>query len=228
MKTVSCIIPAYNEGSHIAGVLEAVAGHPLISEVLVIDDGSTDNTREVASAFLSDTVRLISQEKNGGKSAALTHGIREASGELLLFLDADLLNLDQACVTDLLTPVLEGKADISISLRKNTLAPWHWIGLDYISGERVIPKELLLPELERIETLRPFGVEVFINSIFIRENVRMAIVSWPRVISPFKAAKDGLWSGITGDVKMMRDIFSTMSPLECLRQIYIMRYMLSI
>ena len=64
---LTCIIPAYNEAARLGRVLEAVIGHPMIDEVLVVDDGSSDATSEVARGYLRDggSVRLITLETNG-------------------------------------------------------------------------------------------------------------------------------------------------------------------
>ncbi len=228
MKTVSCIIPAYNEAPRVAAVLEAVAGHPLLSEVLVIDDGSTDETAAIADSYKKQGVTLLRQEKNCGKTAALVRAIRESRCELLLFIDADLENLTRAEITSLLSPVLENRADVSISLRKN--APFHYrlLGLDFISGERVLYKKIIEHELNTMEKLKPFGLEVFLNRIFLKKKLRIAIVRWPTVNSPYKYRKVGIIKGILGDMKMSHDILDTVSLYEILHQMYVMRFILAI
>jgi glycosyltransferase involved in cell wall biosynthesis len=73
---ISCIIPAYNEGNRIEAVLKIIQNHPLINEVIAINDGSTDDTASVIKKFKN--VRLIDLKKNGGKASALAAGIRKA------------------------------------------------------------------------------------------------------------------------------------------------------
>ncbi|HHC30193.1 MAG TPA: glycosyltransferase family 2 protein, partial [Rhodobacterales bacterium] len=123
---ISCIIPAYNEGARIGAVLQAVAGHPMIDEVLVIDDASRDNTAEVAAQFATGAngVTLIRQPQNGGKTKALATGFAAMRGTHVLLLDADLIGLTAADVTALIAPVMAGEADMTISLRGNS--PWPW------------------------------------------------------------------------------------------------------
>ena len=115
MKKVSCIIAAYNESERIGGVLDAIENHPLIEEVIVIDDGSKDNTSEIVSKRKG--VKLITLTKNRGKSFAVVTGIRESKHDHLFMLDADLVGLSADDVTRLIQPILNGEADISISLR---------------------------------------------------------------------------------------------------------------
>ena len=217
---VSCIIPAYNEGARIGAVLQAVAGHPLIDEVLVIDDASRDNTAEVAAG--ADGVTLIRQPQNGGKTRALAAGFKAMRGTHVLMLDADLIGLTPDDVTALIAPVEAGKADMPISLRGNSPWPWRAIGLDYISGERVMHRDLL-PPLEALPGLANFGFEVYLNERVVAAQARLCVVPWPGVKSPAKAAKQGLWGGIKADAAMMLDIFRTIPAPRLLRQIVAMR-----
>ncbi len=219
--TLTCLIPAYNEEARIAAVLAAVLGHPLIDEVLVIDDGSRDATSAVVARH--PAARLITLTLNGGKTAALARGLAEAQGDLILLVDADLVGLSPDHLTALITPVRDGHADISISLRDNAPFPWRWIGLDYISGERVLKKSFLSGHEATLRTLPKFGFEVFLNSLIVAQNSRIAVTRWPGVISPLKSAKYGLWAGVKADAKMMSDLFRAVPPLGLLRQIQNMR-----
>jgi len=211
MIKISCIIPAYNEGTRIADVLRVVSGHALVDEIIVIDDGSVDDTRDVVGAFKN--VRLIVHEKNKGKSVAVHTGISASAGEFIFLLDADLVGLTKENISHLLESVLEGHADVSMSLRGNAPKIWRMIGLDYISGERVFPKKMLEGHLNRILSLPGFGLEVFLNRLIIKNRFRIAVVEWNNVDSPYKHTKYGRWKGLKGDVKMMRDIFRTVTPL---------------
>src|SRR5712691_8040236 len=159
MESVSCIIPAYNEGTRIANVLSAVVSHPLLEEIIVVDDGSTDETRAVAKRF-SD-VRVLVQSANTGKSAAICAGVLASTSPLLLFLDADLVGLTRMDVSELVSPVLWKEADATISLRSDALLPWRAIGLDYLSGERVLRRDFLAEHLDVIAHLPGFGLESY-------------------------------------------------------------------
>lgn len=220
---LSVIVPAWNEAARIGAVLSAAAGHPMVDEVLVVDDGSTDGTAEVAARIPGVTV--IRQPQNGGKTRALISGIAAARFSHLMFLDADLTGLTPADLTALVRPVKEGRADASISLRGNAPPPWRWIGLDYISGERVVARSHLPADLDELTRLPGFGFEVALNRRWIAAGLRLAVVSWPGVASPLKSAKQGLWAGMKSDARMMRDIFRTVSPLQALQQIVTMRRM---
>lgn len=216
MITVSCIIPAHNEGSRIGRVLDVVQNHPLLREIIVVDDGSADNTAQIAQG---KNVRVISLPENRGKSYAVAEGIAAATGSHLLMLDADLVGLSYDDITALIRPVMAHQAEVSISLRRNSPWIWRFIGLDYISGERVFARELVAQHLAAIRRLPHFGLEVWINQQWIAAGLRVQIVSWQGVISPYKAAKMGWLRGLKADVSMMRDIFRTISLRESVRQI---------
>ncbi|WP_292912854.1 50S ribosomal protein L10 [Niveispirillum sp.] len=158
-----------------------------------------------------------------GQFLNASEAIALAKGEYLLLVDADLIGLSPADITALIAPVLSGRAGLSISLRRN--APWVWrrIGLDYISGERVLPKALIEPRLAGLANLPKFGFEVFLNELCIAAARPVAVVLWPGVISPMKAAKYGRWRGLQADIRMIGDIFRSVPATRLLRQIIVMR-----
>lgn len=217
-QRITCIISAYNEASRIGNVLKAIVGHPLLREVIVVDDGSTDGTSAAVRAF--PKVKLIAYEHNRGKSSALVRGVQAASGDFIMTLDADLQNLSSADITKLAAPVLSGAADVSISVRKNSLAIYRAIGLDFVSGERVIPSSLITDYAKEIEALPSYGIESFINKRIIEKRLRIAIVRLTDVINTRKSEKAGRIRGTLMEWKMVFDILRVLTPYEVARQNY--------
>lgn len=219
---VTCLLPAYNEAPRIGAVLDIAMRHPLIHEVIVIDDGSSDATANVAA---QKGATLILMPQNGGKSRAIAAGVASAAGDTLLLLDSDLIGLTLHDLTRLMAPVLDGRADTAISLRRNAPRLWRWIGLDYISGERVLPKAMLSTHLDRLQKMPRFGVEVFMNTLWIDSCSSIAVVQWEGVESPSKSSKQGVWRGLRSDIAMLRDILRTVGTRRIIRQIRQMRAM---
>jgi len=199
-------------------VLEAVSGHPLLAEVIVVDDGSSDATAEIVRGFPS--VKLISYHENRGKSFAMATGIAVAQSDLLMLLDADLSGLTVEHVSALAAPVLSGAADISLSLRQNSLLLFRAIGLDFVSGERVLKKELLSAALEQMHRLPRFGIEVFMNRRIIERQLSIAVTRWPQVTQARKSEKIGYWKGVRAEWRMLADLLHTAYPLELISQQY--------
>jgi glycosyltransferase involved in cell wall biosynthesis len=214
--SISCVICAYNEADRIGDILRAVRGHPDLAEVIVVDDGSTDGTALAIAAF--PEVRLVSLPRNGGKTIALGVGAAAARGDYLMLLDADLKGLTARDVSALAAPVLRGQADVTLSLRANSLALYRGIGLDFVSGERVLPKALVTRLATAAASLPRWGGEAFINELIIAQGLRLAVVDWPCVYNTPKTEKSGHLEGTIADLKMFRDAARTLTLWGLVRQ----------
>lgn len=108
---LTVVIPVFNEHKTILEVIQAVLDTPFDKEVVVVDDGSTDGTREALATVTDPRVRVLLHEKNKGKGAALRTAFKEARGELVLIQDADL-EYHPSDFEVLLRPMLLGRADV--------------------------------------------------------------------------------------------------------------------
>ncbi|NLN77950.1 MAG: glycosyltransferase [Armatimonadetes bacterium] len=190
MPRIGVLIPAYNEADRIDRTIAAVSAMPDIDELVVIDDGSTDETASVAESAGASVIRL---EENSGKGAALNAGVAEVQADVYLMIDADLGESASETVR-LLEPVLAGHADMSIAIMK---APeGHKGGFGFVmglsrwairrfggmvvtaplSGQRAFRRELI----ERIGGFEEgFGVETAMTIDALRQGYKIVEVPLP-------------------------------------------------
>lgn len=218
MKKISCIIPAYNEEKHIEEVLAVVA--PLapehLYEIIVVDDASRDNTKKIVQKFPS--VRLVEHVVNEGKSKSVADGIGVSQGDYIFLLDADLRFLATQNIIDLIEPIERDLSEMTISYRKNAWPLFPFKKIDYLSGERILPRAALLSTLADMSALSSYGLEVFINRIIVRNKMSIAVVQWPNVENDFNQQKRGWLKGILIIIKIWSDILSTVSIFEIYSQ----------
>ena len=137
---VSVLIPVYNEVETIAEIVERVRATPYMTEIICVDDCSTDGTRDVLAQLLRDRkiAQAIYQEKNRGKGAAVRTGIAASTGDIVVIQDADL-EYDPGDLPKLLDPLLQGVADVVYGTRLRGGEPqrahlfWHYLGNRFLS-----------------------------------------------------------------------------------------------
>jgi|SRR3989344_5684573 len=207
---VSCIIAAYNEGPRIDAVLSVISNNSLVDEIIVVNDGSEDNTKAIVEKY--PNVQLISYSKNKGKTFAIMEGLSLAKSDIVMLLDADLVDLNNKDIENLILPVTSGQADVSMSIWQNSLLPCKILGIDFQSGQRVFYKKII-PDLEVLSHLPKYGLEIFINNIIVENKLKLKIVNWDTVVAIRKSQKIGWWYGTFGDIKMTFQVVSTI-PLS--------------
>ena len=156
--SVAAIIPAYNEELTVADVVRVAALSPLVDEVIVVSDGSTDKT--VARAEQAGAITLAFPE-NQGKGSAMTSGVVATQAPVVLFLDADLRGLTADHIERLLLPVLSGARAMNVGLRDRGFLVGLMRHLPLIGGERAMKREVF----ERVHRrfLGRFMVESVLN-----------------------------------------------------------------
>ncbi len=130
--TLSVVMPVYNEARTIAAVIERVLKAPvdLPKEIIVVDDASTDGTRQLLQSMPPGEIRLVLHDVNQGKGAAIRTGVAHATGDIVLIQDADL-EYDPRDYPLLLEPILEDQADVVFGNRfhggpHRVLYFWHY------------------------------------------------------------------------------------------------------
>lgn len=201
---ISAIIPAYNEAERIGAVLEPLLAAPSVAEIIVVDDGSTDSTGDVARHYGVKVVRLM---ENQGKGAAMAAGAREASGDTLLFLDADLTGLTAQHVEDLVREYRAGDAEVVIAVfRKGRKATdFSQRVVPFLSGQRIMARDLW-EKAQALAKASDFGIETALTKLAFREGWRQKTVVWEGVSHVRKEEKRGFWPGFCDRLRMYGDV----------------------
>lgn len=110
-RYVSAVIPAFNEEKSIEHVIKTVKQVKDVHQIIVVDDGSTDKTAQIVSKF--DDVLLLQHKTNKGKGSAMKTGLKRVSEDIVLFLDADLSEINKSQIEKIITPIMDDVADIT-------------------------------------------------------------------------------------------------------------------
>jgi glycosyltransferase involved in cell wall biosynthesis len=202
---VCAVVPAYNEGKRILPVLDTLAASVCVNEIIVVDDGSLDDTHAVIQghpACKTGRVCVLQHNPNRGKGAAMRTGAEATDADVLVFFDADLIGLTPAQVESVVRPVTSGKAVMSLGVFRGgrgwtTLAQ---ILVPNISGQRAIRRDVFqaIPCL----TKAGYGVELAITNYVLGEGLPMARVVLQDVTHPMKEEKLGFLRGARARFRM--------------------------
>jgi glycosyltransferase involved in cell wall biosynthesis len=167
---LSVVIPVFNEAGNIEEILKRVKATRLVSEIVVVDDGSQDGTREILKKFDGKSrVRVILHEKNQGKGSAVCTGIKAAKGDVILIQDADL-EYSPNDYPALLQPIIDGIADVVYGSRflggpRRAVMFWHMIANIMLTFMTNILYDTILSDMET-------GYKVFRSTVVDGMNIR--------------------------------------------------------
>lgn len=206
IKNVTCIIPFYNEDGHnLLKIIYIVMQIPEVYDVVVVDDGSeSKRTFNLLKKILTHKhpVRLVRLDDNFGKSFAINHGLRRASNENILLIDADLRDLDKKEISKAIKKFNILDLELLILRRVKSSLLVKLIRADtLLSGERIIKKKHLINILQ--SGVKNYELEVATNQYFIKNNLQEKCF-WSKnsATNNYKYKKHNFFKGIFKDIKM--------------------------
>lgn len=188
-KDVSVIICAYNEESTVEDVVRACVNYNHESEVIVVDDGSTDKTPDILKKLSDELgIRNIRMTQNKGKSYAMAYGVEEASRDIILFWDADVTGIKEEHFKKILQPMFDEEADMVLGQPSETFIDYRINPFKGLTGERAILKKDIIPIIEDIREIA-FGIETYINLYFKAHGKRIKYIIMDGLTHPTKYTK---------------------------------------
>ena len=203
---ISAIIAAYNEEKTIAEVLGVLSKSALIDEIIVVSDGSTDRTVEIARSFDVTTIAL---RENRGKGYAMRLGVEYARHDVLFFVDGDMFNLTDQHIESLVGPVLDSECDMNIGVRnrgpiRNFLHLQMKVG-PVLSGIRVMRRKVW--ETVPLRYQERFKIEAALNFFCSRAGYPQRQTVIYDLGHLIKENKLGILPGLTARWEMSREVF---------------------
>lgn len=202
---VSAIVPAHNEAPRITDALTSLCSHPDITEVVVVNDGSTDETAAAAKRF---NVKCLTLPRRAGKGRALAAGISAARGDILFFADADIQGLSHETITMMVEKVSHG-LDMFVAIydRPYYRLPWVLRFTPHLGGQRTLTRRLwdAVPE----EYKSGFGIESALNYYAKRHGRGFQYQTFPDLKHVAKENKFGWRRGLLERLAMAKEIAVT-------------------
>ncbi|HEX2994568.1 MAG TPA: glycosyltransferase family 2 protein [Anaerolineales bacterium] len=209
----TAIVCAYNEEEHLASVLDGMLNASFIEEIIVVDDGSQDRTPAIMHRYEQhDKIRTIFLSPNRGKGYAMADATTAARGDILLFVDADLINWNAEYAEQVLMPVLNGQADMVIGYPFRKSDKWDAVDVFHVqrwlAGQRAVWRADLLPIVAKMRPSR-FGVETLINMHYRTRHQPIRIIKLQDLLHPIKFEKSPRAKAWDEYVKEVKQILRT-------------------
>ncbi len=208
---VTAVVAAFNEAERIGRVLDVLTTYPDFSEVIVVDDGSTDGTADEASKH---PVRVVRVTPNQGKGHAMDVGVQAAATGLIFFADADIVGLTHSMIDETIRPVADGECEMFILMRNRKIYVLHKLMafVPLLGGERALTKRLwtMLPARYKDR----FRIEAGLNFYAIHYGAGLRYRVFKGISQTVKEAKFGFREGLRRRFAMFREVLGAAWDLQ--------------
>lgn len=203
IEKISAVIPAYNEARTIGAIILELRKCSLVDEIIVVDDGSDDDTAEVSRTA---GARIISRKNNSGKATAMEAGVKTAKNSIVMFVDADITGFTTQKMEKIILPVLNGNRIMYIGVIRRRA---YWLNkiarvMPLISGLRVIKKELWFKVPNKYK--KGYQMEIALNYFASTSGQKVGHCFLGGIRHVIKEKKRGFLSGILARIKMSLEI----------------------
>jgi glycosyltransferase involved in cell wall biosynthesis len=214
VPAVAAIIAAYNEEPTIGPIVKTLVASKLFRDVIVISDGSTDRTSDIARAGGASLVHQFPWKH--GKGAAMMHGVSHTDAPLLFFIDADLKGLNENHLKKILEPVIKGKLAMCVGIRdRGKLGMKISKHMPLIGGERAMSRKIFedIPD----KFMQGFMVETSMNYYCRSHKLPYGTVELPGLHIRRKMQKVGFWKGLKEYIHMTYEMIKAMASVRIAR-----------
>ncbi len=212
---ISVVIPTYNDTKNLAHIISVLRKIPNISEIIIVDDGSNDKSKEIIREI--EGAKIITNAKNMGKSKAVKVGMGFSINSAVLLIDADLINLEPLHVQEMVNSFNDGAFDMVLGDRQNEFFFTKAIGFSTAyGGERLFKDKRVLLNNGLLD--KPgYLLEPNINKYYFKKT-KVSIVKLCGLRQEFKIQKAGI-KGLIKDLKMYLDYVNYLGLKEFLFQL---------
>lgn len=213
---VSALVPGYNEEKNISRIISILKKSPLIGEIICINDGSTDRTLQIIQAI--PHIQVINLRKNLGKANAIVEGLKKAKGDIVVFIDADVIGLTDASLQKLITPLKNGETDAVIGYPIQSKIDKFFKPL---TGERAYFRKDLLPFLPSLKNKR-WGLELHLNYLYRQRRVKIIPLQIKNTMKYHKYSYDlAAKAFFLESFDLLSEILKQKKPINYLKDCYI-------